>query len=172
MINLTSRQILILALIIIIILFFSYILFQHRPLVLSRSQPPAQSVFTATLNTTNEVPAPQIPPTIQPRGQLNAKLTMTPVYTLDYQISVENLSGPPISAHFHHGPPNQAGPIVKTISLQQLDNRWYGEGQWKATDSEPLTLEYLQMLLSGNIYVNVHTNLNPNGEIRGQLVQS
>jgi hypothetical protein len=45
-------------------------------------------------------------------------------------------------------------------------------GVWKPTDASPLTAALMTELLKGNLYVNVHTALNPGGEIRGQITLS
>ena len=44
------------------------------------------------------------------------------------------------------------------------------EGIWTANDSQPLTDEIVDMIRSGEVYVNIHTTANPGGEIRGQLL--
>ena len=55
---------------------------------------------------------------------------------------------------------------MRTISF----NGNTASGAWRTTDrNQPLTSELIGDLLSGNIYVNIHTEANPSGEIRGQV---
>ena len=71
------------------------------------------------------------------------------------------------SAHFHNAAVGVNGGVVRTIT-----NDFAGKtasGVWRSTDSEPLTDELIAELLTGNIYVNIHTTANRGGEIRGQV---
>lgn len=43
-------------------------------------------------------------------------------------------------------------------------------GTWTSTDSRPLTAELVEALKKSELYVNVHTELNGAGELRGQIV--
>lgn len=98
--------------------------------------------------------------------------------TLSYKILFKNLSTPFVSAHFHRGASGVTGPIVRTLTddVTLTPNRRSGaiEGTWKSTDpllkdNEPLTVSLVNDLLSGRIYVNIHSQQYPGGEIRGQL---
>lgn len=73
----------------------------------------------------------------------------------------QGLSGPATMAHFHRGAIGQNGPVVEPMTLIEGTG---AAGVW--TD---LTQEELNDLANGNIYMNVHTEANPNGEIRGQV---
>ncbi|MEO8148753.1 MAG: CHRD domain-containing protein [Bacteroidia bacterium] len=71
------------------------------------------------------------------------------------------LSGPITGAHLHTGAPGLAGPVVEPLTT--------------AVNGNSITIEvdptaYLSDLLSGNMYINVHTTANPGGEIRGQIL--
>ncbi len=88
--------------------------------------------------------------------------TLTPS-GLQYDITLRNISGAVISmAHFHHGDVGVSGPVLEPISFNAATLR--ATGTW--TD---LTAEERDLLLAGDVYVNVHTNAYPNGEIRGQV---
>lgn len=79
---------------------------------------------------------------------------------LFYDITVEDLSGPVISAHFHRGQEGVAGPVLQPIAFDGTTAR----GAWM-----DLTGEQLMLLEDEMIYVNVHTAQHPGGEIRGQV---
>ena len=128
------------------------------------------ATFSSSLNPSNEVPPITNAPMAM--GLTTGNLT-TNRNIFNYNVTVQGLSGPPIAAHLHRAPTGQNGPIVKTLNLQPLTsngmNIWRAQGQWTNIDTEPLTNTLANDLLNGNIYVNVHTQLNPNGEVRGQL---
>jgi CHRD domain. len=65
-------------------------------------------------------------------------------------------------AHIHDGNIGVAGPVV--VPLQQSS-----AGIWTVPANSVLTDAQIARLQAGGYYVNVHTALNPAGEIRGQL---
>ncbi|MEO8068797.1 MAG: CHRD domain-containing protein [Flavobacteriales bacterium] len=83
--------------------------------------------------------------------------------TLSFNAVLTGLSGPIVAAHFHSGAAGTSGPVV-----QDLDAFVNGTSITGSVDPTP----FLADLLAGNIYLNVHTAMNPNGEIRGQLMPS
>ncbi len=86
--------------------------------------------------------------------------------SLTFEIEVNQLSGPVLSASFENAPPGSNGPVVRTITAE-----FSGEsavGVWTSGDAEPLTPGLVSELLAGRIYVNIATAANPSGEIRGQ----
>ena len=88
---------------------------------------------------------------------------------LYYQIVVKNLIGNLTAAHFHNGAFGVAGPVVKPITF----NGDTAQGVWSRLDPNyPFTPTLLNELLNGNIYVNVHTDSFPAGEIRGQVLDT
>ncbi|MFQ5674791.1 MAG: CHRD domain-containing protein [bacterium] len=86
---------------------------------------------------------------------------------LQFEVSICDLTGPIVAAHFHRDRAGKAGPVVRTITSDFSGNT--ASGVWKSTDSEPLTPDLAAALLEGEIYLNVHTTANAPGEIRGQL---
>ncbi len=78
---------------------------------------------------------------------------------LRYSIDVQNLSSPITDAHFHMAPPGVSGPAVHSISF----NGSHAEGTWNLSEQDR------QNIQQGAIYLNVHTQQYPQGEIRGQL---
>ena len=85
---------------------------------------------------------------------------------LSYDVTVMGLSGPITAAHIHNAPAGSDGTVVKTLDF----NGNIIKGLWKPSDSEPLTDDLIGQLMSGNLYVNVHTAANQDGEIRGQIL--
>ena len=82
--------------------------------------------------------------------------------SLKISATFNGLSGPIVAAHFHNGAPGTAGPVVQDLGTLVNGNTIVGE-------VDPTS--FLADLMAGNIYLNVHTDLNPNGEIRGQLMR-
>jgi len=83
-----------------------------------------------------------------------------------YDATVTALTGAIGETHFHRGPMGTDGPIIKPLSFSGTEI----SGIWTMTDvSSPLTVEDVNSLKAGNIYINVHTAMYPAGEIRGQL---
>lgn len=105
-------------------------------------------------------------PEISTWGSGQAWLQLTPEYNaLSYTIQVKDLSGPIVAAHFHLGAKGTNGPVLETITFQPLpDGVWVAAGVWA-----PLDPVNLQKLLTSGVYINVHTENFPDGEIRGQV---
>lgn len=114
----------------------------------------ADKNFTATLLGIREVP----PVVTAASGTGSFVLTST---GLRYDITLRNISGSLITgAHFHPGATGVEGSAIETITFSGL----HATGTW-----EGLTASERDMILDGNIYVNVHTVAYPDGEIRGQV---
>ncbi len=98
---------------------------------------------------------------------------------LKYSITFKGLSGRPTMAHFHRGDKGESGPPVRTIfGKPEIDgaptgppegNSGFITGSWENEGGQALTDELEEAILSGDIYVNIHTELNQGGEVRGQL---
>ncbi|OGT48757.1 MAG: hypothetical protein A3F17_03510 [Gammaproteobacteria bacterium RIFCSPHIGHO2_12_FULL_41_15] len=117
--------------------------------------------------------------------------------TVQYALAYQDLSGPPIMAHFHIGKIGQGGPIYQTIcGHPPPGNQALGYSASKAASSMkcPLTRsgfmvgefkikanqhvsgvdtinKVRQALIDGKLYFNIHTCLNEAGEIRGQVIR-
>ncbi|MDP4192408.1 MAG: CHRD domain-containing protein [Bacteroidota bacterium] len=85
---------------------------------------------------------------------------------LIYRITVDSLVV--AASHFHLAPIGQSGNVVKEITPDFVNNT--AKGIWTLGGDQGLTRELIKALMTGQIYVNVHTPNNPNGEIRGQLL--
>jgi len=121
------------------------------------------------------------------RGVLRATLS-NDGQSLDYELSYEDLQGEVAQAHFHlgqrgvnggiaiflctnlgNGPagtqpcPPSPGTISGTVSAADVigpAGQGVGPGEWE---------EVVRAIRKGVAYVNVHTDLFPGGEVRGQL---
>lgn len=97
---------------------------------------------------------------------------------LKFNLKVNNIENA-VSAHIHKGMPGQNGPIVANLFTGPAKIGMFSgllaEGIIEADDlSGPLAgkpfSDLVDLLRSGQAYVNVHTTQNPGGEIRGQVM--
>ena len=114
--------------------------------------------FDALLNGAQEVPAV----TTTAMGLASIKLNTT-LDTLWYDVVVNGLAAQASAAHFHNGIVGVAGSVVYNISADINGNRITGMAT--GANISPLLSE----LFKGNLYLNIHNSINPNGEIRGQV---
>lgn len=93
-------------------------------------------------------------------------------------LRVFNLPSPATQAHIHVGGPGLAGPVVldfpATIVGQTGDFTMVfrlGLAAFRARPANGINTldDVIQAIVGGNAYVNVHTQANPGGEIRGLL---
>ena len=127
----------------------------------------AEATFRFTLSQSAEVPVPK---TTTASGI--AQIVIYP-QRIDYELTGSSIIGVTM-AHIHNGAPGIAGPIVVTLYNQSASgeiNGIFAAGSLTTANlPSGVTLESLKaLLLSGNAYVNVHTVVNPTGEIRGQV---
>lgn len=92
----------------------------------------------------------------------------------DISVTVTSISDI-IGAHIHRAPRGLNGPII--FFLWRPAEGPFGPGNpvgktWTRFNPDPqaLTEENVRDLRTGNMYVNIHTESRPSGEIRGQLV--
>ena len=86
-----------------------------------------------------------------------------------WSLTVENLSSPITDLHFHA--PADFGETAEIVVDPILDTGLMGEVELRDPQEAPGSgNELLDQLLAHLWYVNVHTERNPNGEIRGQIV--
>jgi len=115
------------------------------------------AMFRASLSVANEVP----PKTGNGTGYLEANYD-TDSKVLKYQVNYGGLSGPATAAHFHGPAPAGTNAGVQVIiPVNGLASPI--KGQTVLSDAQA------RDLMAGNWYFNVHTAVNPGGEIRGQL---
>jgi CHRD domain len=107
----------------------------------------------------------EVPP-VQTAGSGVAEFVYDPeTRTVKWVVTYNGLSGPATMAHFH-GPATQGtkGPVVVWLSKQG------SPADSPLTGQTILTPEQAVQFAAGQLYVNVHTQANPGGEIRGQAI--
>ncbi len=131
----------------------------------------AGTSFIANLTGDQENP----PVTTEATGE--ATLTLNADNTLTYEVRARGFSGPLLSvppgadptssAHIHSAPAGQNGGII--LFLEPPVPPGPDEFVWTGTTAA-LTPEQLDALFNAGLYVNIHTEPNMGGEIRGQIV--
>ncbi|MCH9698084.1 MAG: spondin domain-containing protein [Gammaproteobacteria bacterium] len=86
----------------------------------------------------------------------------------------QRLTGEPVAAHLHLGQAGQNGPVVVDLGAGLQNNRVVfrieaGDVVGPLAETDDPFLSLLNELAAGNIYVNIHTEQNPAGELRGQV---
>ncbi|MEP7196489.1 MAG: CHRD domain-containing protein [Saprospiraceae bacterium] len=115
-----------------------------------------QMLFVAELHSDN-----QIPPLQSDAIGLVTFLLSEDGKKISVHGSFSDLSGAITGCHIHLGDFQTNGPVIINLMNFVSGNRIKGE-----LVTPP---DFLANALYGDFYVNVHTALNPNGEIRGQL---
>ena len=77
----------------------------------------------------------------------------------------EGMSSDAIAAHVHAGRPGQRGPIAFQLSASKHASGVLGGGV-------SLTDEEVQALRNGGYYIQIHTEGNPGGELRGWILEA
>ena len=125
--------------------------------------------FDTWLNTGNEVPGVD-PATPGAMGLASVQVNGT-TDTLWLHIQLDSLSDELTMGHFHHGTADEDGPVVVNLTDFIHGNVITG---WISRDDPAFSGEmnfdeFITEMLKGRIYLNLHTALNPPGEVRGQL---
>lgn len=93
---------------------------------------------------------------------------------VDYRLEVFDIQNV-FAAHIHSGGPGVNGPIVVTLFAAEppvaAPQGLLAEGSFTVGDVEEITFAaLLELMRTGQAYVNVHTTANEEGEMRGQVV--
>jgi hypothetical protein len=114
----------------------------------------------ASLNAASEVP----PTTSKGTGSVDVSYD-TDSKKLSWKGTVSGLSGPATAAHFHGPaePGKNAGVVIPIFAGATATSPF--EGSATLTDAQASDL------MAGRWYVNIHTNENKAGEIRGQVTK-
>lgn len=88
--------------------------------------------------------------------------------TLSYNVQLTGLTGAITGAHFHLGEPNVSGGVVVAIPSGSIS----GNVIAGSVTGTALADTFIHHMLTGNIYLNIHTATNPNGEVRGQVYRT
>lgn len=143
-------------------------------LLLGSASAEAQTMtFTAQLSGANETPG------IASGSGGTATVTLnTATRSVTYRIDVYNLPSGATAAHFHAGGPGVAGPVVVNFTVVTgISNDFSISGTATASDlvvrgDQGIRSwdDFVEALILGQIYINVHSSVNPGGEVRGQVV--
>ncbi len=114
----------------------------------------------ATMNAPSEVPAPTGDVSAA-RGTFTATASQDGAGAgLDWSMTFTGLTGAATAAHIHVAPRGQPGPVVVPLCSPCTS---------PASGTASVDATVLAALQSGGAYVNVHTDRNRAGEIRGQV---
>lgn len=115
-----------------------------------------QLLFIAEMNAGNEVPAV--------RSDANGLMTFLlseDRSKVEIHGAFANITGSVTGCHIHIGDDNSNGPVAVDLTSFISGNRI------KAT--LPIPNLFIELAVSGELYVNLHSSVFPSGEIRGQL---
>ncbi|MDP1662799.1 MAG: CHRD domain-containing protein [Phycisphaerales bacterium] len=111
--------------------------------------------WTVTLDGLSEVPPNASPATGFAILNYNAGTNI-----FDWDIQWSGLVGTYTASHFHIAPAGTNGPV--SIGFAQT-------GTNAAVGSATPSAAFVSALMANNVYINIHTNTFPGGEIRGQV---
>lgn len=121
-----------------------------------------------TLSTATFLNGSQMVPPVTTTGQGVGTMDVNLITgALSSQIDFSGLSGASTAAHIHQGAAgNPLGPIVIPFEGGQAVTT----GTWRAPAGSALTLDRVAALMNDQLYYVVHSQANPGGEIRGQII--
>ena len=124
--------------------------------------------YTATLSGANEVPA-----NAATGSGLATLFYNTDDDTFDFSLSAFGLTGAPTGYHIHAPAPTtgNAGVVVDLSAPGFLQLVGANSLLVGGDDVATPNADFLMHLDMGHAYVNVHTTMNPDGELRGQLMR-
>jgi len=106
--------------------------------------------------------AMEVPP-VKTMAQGNADITINKDMTVSGTITTTGITA--TMAHIHHGKAGSNGPVIVTLA-KNGDNGWMVPVGAKLSETE------FKAFMADELYVNVHSAANKDGEIRGQLMPS
>ena len=133
----------------------------------------SRTLFSALLTTTlaggaqatnffaNLDGASEVPPNASPATGLATLILDDATLQMTYQLDYSGLLGPTTASHIHRAPAGVNGPIIYPLALGNFPSGVQGVVQINAAD--------LPDLMNLGMYVNIHTQVFPGGEIRGQV---
>jgi hypothetical protein len=129
----------------------------------------AQGPPTITINLTG---SEEVPP-VQTEATGVAEIIPLGMDSIAYSVNATNIEGA-TAGHIHLGAKGENGPIVVTLFKYDTPMNEVSENGTITADKleGPMAGKQISDLATaganGTLYVNVHTEQNPNGEIRGQ----
>ena len=107
-----------------------------------------------TLNGSQEVPP------VQTSATGAGTITVNDDKSVSGSVTTKGVKG--TMAHIHEAAPGQNGGVAIPLTKK-------GDNEWAVADGAKLNDEQYKAFKAGNLYVNVHSDANKGGEIRGQL---
>jgi hypothetical protein len=147
--------------------------------VVGLAAPASAQVYTLTATLTGQGEATQIANGINTGAFGDAVVVVDMgARTVTYTVRVFNLPSGITASHIHVGPVGVPGPVVVTFAPPLTASNDFGfTGTVKDTEFalQPnlgirTADDMFQAILGNNSYVNVHSQVNGGGEIRGQLI--
>ena len=93
--------------------------------------------------------------------------------TVRLRLSLYGFTNTLTNSHYHEGVPSVSGPVVVGLGAGTVAGYAnHGNGYWTGSFDIPYTGGDMTRLLTGGAYLNFHSNVYPNGEIRGQVTSS
>jgi len=125
--------------------------------------------FSSILTGSQETPPNSSPAIGNATGTLTGDVGN---YVFNYNINYSGLTSDLINGHIHDAPPGVPGPIIHFLdNIPQGTTSGTITGDWRSDDFQnPLTDAFVQDLINGQLYFNLHTLTFPAGEIRGQIL--
>ncbi len=134
----------------------------------------AQTIrLTAVLSGSNETPAAVV---TGATGTAEVFVNLA-TQSVTYTVNVSNLPSGAVGGHFHVGGPGVGGPVVIDLAPPaNVSNDFTLSGtvaqsalRVRADQGIRTWDDFIQPLIGGQMYVNIHSAVNPGGETRGQL---
>ena len=131
----------------------------------------AKHELVANLSGQEEVP----PVDTQATGMAEFTPVMPNNETVDFNVNATNIQGV-TAGHIHQAAQGQNGEVVVPLFNYDTPQNMVSENGTISADMltgpmEGKTIaELITAMKDGNTYVNIHTEQNPNGEIRGQIM--
>ena len=110
------------------------------------------------------MPSSEVPPVADSKGMGQLAATYdTTTKMLSYGVTYSGLTGPAAAAHFHGpAPVGKNAPVAIPIT---------GDLASPIKGMVTLTDDQAKALAAGEMYFNIHTPANKNGEMRGQVLK-
>jgi hypothetical protein len=102
----------------------------------------------------------EVPP-VKTSGSGTSSIQITADGSVSGSISTTGLAG--TAAHIHMAAKGANGPVIVPLTKS-------GDSSWSVPVDAKLSADQLTAYRNNGLYVNVHTDANKDGEIRGQLV--
>ena len=111
-------------------------------------------------------------PSVTTAATGQATFTLFDDNTVSYSIAVSDIQNV-TAAHVHEGGPGATGPVVVGFFGGLFNGSGLlAEGTFGASDVTGMAFqELITRMGTGTVYLNVHTQANPGGEIRGQIMR-